>query len=56
MFAGPRLRGLELCLKAPEVLMAPLGDMEPVKQGLKHTGVVERPPWGHTPFPGLPFC
>lgn len=37
-FTGLRLRGLEFCLKAPEVLMAPLGDT--VSQGLVHTGVV----------------
>lgn len=54
MFAGPRLRGLELCLKAPEVLMAPLGDMEPVKQGLKHTGCGETALGTH-PLPWAPI-
>lgn len=29
-------------MKAPEVLMAPLGDTEPVGQGFVYTGVVER--------------
>lgn len=33
MFTGLQLRGLELGLKAPEVLMAPLRDMEPVRRG-----------------------
>lgn len=42
-------------MKTPEVLMAPLGDTEPVRQGLVHTGVVERWMLGHKDIITLPL-